>query len=250
VIPLKREPLQAGGDKQTTDLMRAQGADLPRFLSADPRGQLVPTLIIELVDQIVAGCAGNAKEVGHLLEKVDHVKQIVATQQDYAKSGGVIQVVAPAELFEEATRIANASINRHGVVVTRDLADVDRIETDRHQAIQILVNFITNAIQAVKPRPAGDRRISLQLAKADDHVQFIVADNGVGITTENLQKIFQHGFTTRRDGHGFGLHSGAIAASALGGRLNVHSDGPDRGARFTLTLPTQRVSHLASTAAQ
>jgi signal transduction histidine kinase len=236
--------------KQTTDLMRAQGADLPRFLTEDPRGQLVPALLIELVDQIVAGCAGSAKEVGHLLEKVDHIKQIVATQQDYAKSGGVIQAVVPAELFEEATRISNASINRHGVVVTRDLADVEKIETDRHQALQILVNFITNAIQAVKPRPVGERRISLQLSRTDGHVQFTVADNGVGITPENLQKIFQHGFTTRKDGHGFGLHSGALAASALGGRLTVHSDGPGCGARFTLNLPAQRVSHPASTALQ
>ena len=234
--------------KQATDLMRAQGSSLPRFLSEDRRGQLVPSLIIELVDQILASCTGSAKELGRLLENVDHIKQIVATQQDYAKSGGVIQVIAPADLFEDATRIANASITRHGVVVTRELADIATIETDRHQVLQILVNFITNAIQAVKPCPAGERRISLQLAKTDDHVNFAVQDNGVGIAVEDLQKIFQHGFTTRKDGHGFGLHSGALAARALGGRIEVHSDGPGCGARFTLNLPAQRTPHSGGTA--
>jgi signal transduction histidine kinase len=235
--------------KQTTDLMRAQGSALGRFLSEDPRGKLVPTFIIELTDQIVATSASSAKEMGHLLENVDHIKQIVATQQNFAKSGGVIQSIAPADLFDEAIRIAKASISRHAVVVTQDLATVEKIETDRHQVLQILVNFITNAIQAVKGRPAGERRISLELAKIADGVQFSVVDNGVGITEEDLQKIFQHGFTTRKDGHGFGLHAGALTARSLGGRLDVHSDGPDRGARFTLTLQTSRTNPPGSTPA-
>ena len=228
--------------KQTTDLMRSQGDTLPRFLNEDPRGQLVPALIIELVDQILANNANNSKEIGHLLENVDHIKQIVATQQNYAKSGGVIQNIAPNELFEEAARIAKASANRHGIVVIREFADIAKIETDRHQVLQILVNFISNAIQAVKPRLAGERRIVLRLDKTTDHVRFTVEDNGVGIPPENIPKIFRHGFTTSKDGHGFGLHSGALAARTLGGRLHVHSDGPDRGARFSVDLPAFRTA--------
>ena len=226
--------------KQATDLMRAQGEALPRFLADDPRGRLVPSLIIEVVDQIIANNDGSAKEVTHLLENVDHIKQIVATQQNYAKSGGVIQNISPSELFEEAARIAKASVNRHGIALVRDFPDVTKIETDRHQVLQILINFITNAIKAVKPRPAGERSISLRLEKISDHIHFIVEDNGVGIPAENMQKIFRHGFTTRKDGHGFGLHSGALAARSLGGRLHVRSEGVDRGARFSLELPTAR----------
>jgi two-component system NtrC family sensor kinase len=59
----------------------------------------------------------------------------------------------------------------------------------------------------------------------------------VGIAPENLTRIFQHGFTTRKDGHGFGLHSGALAAQEMGGTLTVHSAGPGAGACFTLTVP-------------
>jgi len=68
-------------------------------------------------------------------------------------------------------------------------------------------------------------------------VRFIVEDNGVGIPAGNLIRIFQHGFTTRKDGHGFGLHSAANAAREMKGALTVHSDGPGRGATFTLELP-------------
>jgi signal transduction histidine kinase len=226
--------------KQATDLMRAQGDTLPHFLAEDPRGRLVPSLVIELVDQILTHNENDAKEFSHLLENVDHIKQIVATQQNYAKSGGVIQNISPSELFEEAARIAKASVNRHGITIAREFSDVTKVETDRHQVLQILINFISNAIKAVKPRPAGERNISLRLENTSSHVCFTVEDNGVGIPAENIQKIFRHGFTTRKDGHGFGLHSGALAAHSLGGTLHVHSDGIDRGARFSLALPIVR----------
>ena len=67
----------------------------------------------------------------------------------------------------------------------------------------------------------------------------VVADNGVGIPPENLTRVFNHGFTTRQEGHGFGLHSGALAARELGGALIAQSEGPGKGAAFTLDLPLQ-----------
>jgi signal transduction histidine kinase len=66
-----------------------------------------------------------------------------------------------------------------------------------------------------------------------------VIDNGVGIAAENLNRIFNHGFTTRKSGHGFGLHSAALAARELRGSLTVTSEGSGRGATFTLDLPMQ-----------
>jgi two-component system, NtrC family, sensor kinase len=223
--------------KQAADLMRTQGEALPRWLADDARGRLVPKLIMEVADQLDAGQPETQRELEHLVQNVDHIKQIVAMQQSYAKAGGVVQTVRPAELVAEATRLAQASADRHGVRITPYLATTPEIETDRHQVLQILVNFITNAVQAVKPRADGDRRVALHLSHHDDHILFAVEDNGTGIPAENLQKIFQHGFTTRKDGHGFGLHSGALAARNLGGRVQAHSDGPGRGARFTLDLP-------------
>jgi len=64
-----------------------------------------------------------------------------------------------------------------------------------------------------------------------------VIDNGIGIPPENMGRIFNHGFTTRDSGHGFGLHSAALAAQELGGSLRAESDGPGRGATFVLELP-------------
>jgi signal transduction histidine kinase len=79
-------------------------------------------------------------------------------------------------------------------------------------------------------------------AIGSDRVRLTVKDNGIGIPTENLNRIFSQGFTTRKDGHGFGLHSGANAAKELGGSLTVQSEGTGRGTTFILELPTATAS--------
>lgn len=233
--------------KQTADLLRGQ-PDIARFIADDPRGRLVPRLLLEVIDQMVAAQPEFAREIEQMVQHVDHIKQIVAMQQGYAKAGGVLETLAPSALFEEAILLVQASIDRHGVHLTRAFDAAPDYETDRHQVLQILVNFLTNAVQAVKPNQDGERHITLRLACDEERIAFAVEDNGTGIASENLEKIFQHGFSTRRDGHGFGLHSGALAARNLGGRLSVHSDGPGHGACFTLELPVT-VPQLTATVA-
>jgi signal transduction histidine kinase len=223
--------------QQTTALLREQESNLPVFLTENPRGRLVPPFFIKLGEEIAHIQSDLLRETNLLSENVDHIKHIVSLQQNYAHAGGVLSKLRPEEIFLDALRITQASLVRHEIKVTRDFNAVPEIVTDRHHVLQIIVNLLTNAVQAVKIRAPGSREISLTIAAAGADIEFGVQDNGVGIKAPDLQRIFQHGFTTRKDGHGFGLHSGALAARNLGGRLGAHSDGPDRGARFTLTLP-------------
>jgi len=69
------------------------------------------------------------------------------------------------------------------------------------------------------------------------YVRFSVTDTGSGIAPENLNQVFTHGFTTKADGHGFGLHSSANTAKQMGGALIAESDGAGCGATFHLDLP-------------
>jgi C4-dicarboxylate-specific signal transduction histidine kinase len=109
---------------------------------------------------------------------------------------------------------------------------------DKHKILQILVNLIRNAKYALDDGSPAEKKMILRVAaNGDRQVKISVADNGVGIPAENLTRIFGHGFTTRKDGHGFGLHSGAMTAKELGGSLTAHSDGPGKGAAFTLEIP-------------
>ncbi|WP_372876055.1 ATP-binding protein, partial [Pseudomonas sp.] len=81
---------------------------------------------------------------------------------------------------------------------------------------------------------------SVRLLEAGN-LQIRVQDDGEGIAAENLSRVFAHGFTTRKDGHGFGLHSCALAAMEMEATLTAHSDGPGQGAVFVLELPARAV---------
>jgi two-component system, NtrC family, sensor kinase len=106
--------------------------------------------------------------------------------------------------------------------------------------LQILVNLISNASHALENAPGEANQITLTVdAAGGSNLRVSVRDEGEGIPAQNLTRIFAHGFTTRKSGHGFGLHSCALAARQMGGTLTAHSDGPGRGATFTLELPME-----------
>jgi signal transduction histidine kinase len=109
---------------------------------------------------------------------------------------------------------------------------------DRHKVLQILINLLRNAKYAMDEQAPAEKRLEIQVRRTPEgNAVIAVRDNGVGIAPENLTRIFGHGFTTKKDGHGFGLHSGALAAKQMNGSLSVHSDGFGKGATFTLVLP-------------
>ena len=183
-------------------------------------------------------------ELKNLTVNIEHIKEIVTTQQNYAQISGLTESVALPDLVEDALRIHSGAYVRHGVTVVREFEPLPPISVDKHKVLQILVNLFNNAKYACDEGGRGDKQVRVRLKPAGEgRVKIEVADNGVGIAPENLIRIFSQGFTLRKGGHGFGLHSGALAARELGGSLNVHSDGLGRGATFTLELPVMPAQH-------
>lgn len=235
----KVRQLRVGSLKSVAELLRQHAEDLPEFLTRDPQGRELPGYLLKLAERLAEPQQGILLELDALRKNIEHIKEIVAMQQTYARGGGVLEPVALAELIEDAVRINAAGFGRHEVQLTREISAVPPLVTDRHKLLQILVNLLNNAKYALD-RAAGDKRLVVRVtADGAGAVRIEVIDNGVGIAAENLTRIFQHGFTTKKDGHGFGLHSGALTAKELGGRLTAHSDGVGRGAVFTLELPLQ-----------
>jgi PAS domain S-box-containing protein len=185
----------------------------------------------------------DLESLGH---SVEHIKEIVAMQQGYARLSGIQEEVPAETLIEDALRINREALERHGIMVVREYSPSPPLLIEKHKVLQILVNLLGNAKYACDDRrgeeppprivvridtPKGDR--------AGNRVRIVVADNGSGISHQNLSRIFDNGFTTRKDGHGIGLYSASLTARELGGALFVHSDGVGRGARFTLDLPVR-----------
>ncbi len=223
---------------QAAALLTARNGDLGDYLTNDPNGRKVPGYLANLGEFFVAENEELLREVDQLGRNIEHIKEVVAMQQSYAKVSGVLENLQVNRLVEDAIAMNIGAFERHGVVVQKQFTEVPLIHVDRHKVLQILINLIRNAKYALDDVQRIDKRITISIAPAgEEKVRIVVADNGIGIPAENLDRIFSHGFTTRASGHGFGLHSGALAAHSMGGSLSVASLGVRRGATFTLELP-------------
>ena len=223
---------------KTAALLEENRTRLGEFFTSDPRGQQIPGYLEALATHFAQEQSSLLQELEQLLKHIEHIKQIVAMQQSYAKVGGVIETVNPTQLVDDAVHINGAALDRHEVQVLCDFDPIPMIQTENHRVLQILVNLIRNAKYALDESKRADKLLKIKVRKnGGGHIKIEVIDNGVGILPENLTRIFGHGFTTRRNGHGFGLHSSALAIKELGGALTAHSDGVGKGATFTLVLP-------------
>ncbi len=218
-------------------MLREHEHDLGTFITSDAKGRQLPVYLGQLSEQLLADQKAAVQELDLLVKNIEHIKDVVSMQQNYARVSGVKEIINVRELVEDGLRMNAGALARHRVEVIREFGDVPQINVDKHRVLQILVNLIRNAKYACEESGRANRRLTVRVANGEGRIKITVADNGVGIPPENLTRIFNHGFTTRKDGHGFGLHSGALAAKEMGGSLAVQSDGIGRGATFTLELP-------------
>lgn len=221
-----------------TDLI-LENAQEPGFLINHEKGRMVPGFLKNLNETWLAEQKVNLEELESLQKNVDHIKSIVSMQQNYAKITGVLEKVKVSELLEDAIRINSTGLARHSVKLECELAVDPELVIEKHKVLQILVNLIQNAKQACSGGEDGEKKVKVKVLQDEIGVQIKVIDNGMGIPPENMKRLFTQGFTTRKDGHGFGLHSSINAAREMNGTLRAESEGVGKGAVFTLELPWQ-----------
>ena len=220
-------------------MLEDQNGGLAQFLTDDPRGKLLPEYLAKASTLLATERNELVAEMADVVQHIEHIKEIVAMQQSYAKVFGVMEPVSPDSLVQDALRMNASAFERHGVQVIQQFEDnIPAVLVDRHKVLQILINLLRNAKYALDEQEPAEKRLEIIVGSGGGaNVTITVRDNGIGIAPENLTRIFGHGFTTKKNGHGFGLHSGALAAKQMNGSLSVHSEGLGRGASFKLELP-------------
>jgi len=234
-----KKPL-VGDVCQIASMFHEHQDNLQAFLTQDPKGKQIPSYLGMVAESLSGSHQTIQSEIDSLVKKVDHIKQVILSQQDIAHAGEVREAAAVEDLMEQALMMGMPEPGKYGIRVVREYAHVPAIMTDRHHVLQILVNVITNAKNAMVEYPSNSHCLTVRIGVPADRkgsVRFEVTDTGGGIKTENLPRLFAQGFTTRKTGHGLGLHSAAISARNLGGVLQAQSAGEGRGASFTLDLP-------------
>lgn len=212
-------------------LLRSGGASAP-----EKSAQLAQYLET-FAAQLVRDREELAREVGGLRKNVEHIHSVVTTQQAFSRAVGVSENVMPRVVIEEALTLHAGSRERHRIGLVVEHEELPEVLIDRHKVLQILVNLVRNAVDALKVVSATNRRLKVRTAREGDLLVFEVGDNGVGISPDHLVRIFQHGFTTKDDGHGFGLHASSCLAVEMHGTLTCRSEGLGKGSTFRLALP-------------
>jgi len=230
--------LRLEGLEQALALLHANSADLGAFFATDPRGQKLLNYLAAVVKRTNDERTALLAETQALTEGLEHIKSIVSVQQEHARFIRLVERLAVPHLMDDALRLHLAAFEREGIQVQREYGETSEVDADRHHLLQILLNLLSNARHALLASDRPDKRVTLRVRPGDPgRVCIEVSDNGVGISPENLPRMFSQGFTTKKSGHGFGLHLSALAASEMKGRLTCTSAGVGQGATFVLELP-------------
>ncbi len=224
-------------------LLGEHEANLGAFLTKDPKGRKLPGFLAELAKHLVGEQQAAIEELAQLHEDLEHVRVIVTTPQSSAMaSGGAPETFKVADLVEDALKIDASTRARRNIQVIKEFSAGLAVTAEKHKVLPILVNLVRNARQACDASRRRAKKLTIRASDDGDRIQIAVSDNGAGIAREDLGRIFSRGFTDEKDGRDSGLHRGALAAKEMGGALIAHSDGPGKGATFTLQLP-QKTTH-------
>lgn len=223
--------------ERVVELLEKDEAGLIEFFTQEDKGKQLPRFLRVLFDHLMEEKQLLFEQSQSLIKNVDHLKSIISTQQSYATSGGLLEPVEVETLFEDAVNLHTESFTRHGIKINRHYGAVPPVLLDKQRVMQIVINLVKNAKEAMHGQKDGTKSMTLVTRIDGDRLLFEVTDTGMGIDAEHLPKMFSHGFTTKASGHGFGLHSCANAANEMDGCLSCQSLGKECGATFTLSLP-------------
>lgn len=219
------------------DLLQQYIEDLPRFFAEHQKGPLIAPFLQKAAETLQREQDTQRGEIRKILDKTNLMKDIIETQQTIAKIGSsgtqdLIQVI------EEALRLQQQSMERHEIQVVRHFFAGKPIHAEKSKLVHVLINLFKNAAEAMRGNEPGTRVLTLETGEQEDGGMYLkIQDRGVGISAEHLERMFTHGFTTKQDGHGFGLHYCAQVLRDMKIAISVSSDGPGKGAEFLLTFP-------------
>lgn len=232
---------KVGNLARVVEMIEENKGNIVEFFSTNPKGKQVPQFLVLLSEQLGEEKKLMNRELDDLSKSIDHIKSVISMQQSYAGSAGFREQINIIDLVEDALKINMQGIQSHGIKIKKVFLKVPLLYVDKHKAMQIIINFISNAKNALvdegKKNKEHDPCMTITVKEEDGKIHVVVKDNGVGIEHDDIQRLFEYGFKKRRDGHGFGLHHSAIVANELGGKISINSDGLGKGASFKLSIP-------------
>lgn len=240
---IKSTPL--GSLPKIADMLKDHEDNLAQFLNQDEKGKKLPKLLEMLSDQWKLENATLVSETRQLQESVAHIREIVSRQQSLSGKLGIDENINISDLINNCLSFYVTNFKNANIIVSMDNEPGLEWSGDRSKITQILLNLVMNAEESLIASSNIPKTLKISSFHIKDGgIQIEVSDNGAGIETEVMNKLFSYGFTTKQFGHGLGLHASAIAANEMNGTLQAFSAGKNKGATFILMLPNQELASL------
>ncbi len=222
---------------QACDILREHQDDLDNFITKNPKGKAILKYFLKLDEEFIKVFDKIGSNTKRLNDKVDVIANVILSQQRYAGTSSPKVSASLTDMLDDALAIIPEAIDNLNIQVTKDFQSVPIIKLQKTKILYTFVNLFKNAIQAMSECDPESRILSIKVSGNSTKVMVEISDTGSGITPENLKKIFNHGFTTKKDGYGFGLHSCANCLTEMGASIEAQSEGTDKGSTFILTFP-------------
>ena len=214
-----------------------QGESLASYLTEDPKGQLIPTYLSRLSSILQKEHKQLLDEIYELKKRIRLISEATSSQQSFARESLHDKDIRLCHLIEESLKIQLVGGMGPSIQVKKHLSEVGFVNVPRAKIAHIFLNIIKNACEALAENDRDNRILEILLQEEGEDILVHFRDNGCGISTNDMGHMFRYGFTTKSEGHGFGLHYCRRVMNELGGSLEVASKGPGQGTTFTVHFP-------------
>ncbi|MCD4774102.1 MAG: HAMP domain-containing histidine kinase, partial [Bacteroidales bacterium] len=218
-------------------MVEEHSKDIGTYITSDEKGKMLPEYLVKLGTTLKDEQDNSLNELSNLHKGINHIEEIIAVQQSYTGVSGLVEKVAISDMMDDVLKMHTEMFQKYKIKITKKYSKTKPILIEKGKLIQVFVNLLKNAKESLETKDEKSRNITIDISEDKQHQTIEITDNGEGISKENLTKIFSYGFTTKKDGKGFGLHTSALAMVELKGKLSVKSKGEGKGAKFVVNLP-------------
>lgn len=239
ILREKNKKSKVNSLQKVLDLMEEHKDDMGNYITSDEKGKILPAYIIEVGRALKVEQNSSLEELSTLSAGINHIEEIVNVQQNYAGAPGIVESISLVKIMDDVLRMNQDVLNKHKIKVIKHYDKTQPVLVEKGKLVQIFINLLKNAWESLIIKGAKNKAITINISEDEiNKCQIVeIVDTGIGIHEENLKKIFSYGFTTKKNGKGFGLHTSALAISEIKGKITVSSDGEGDGAKFTITVP-------------
>lgn len=229
---------KVSGLERAVELLRENSGRIGEFFSQDPRGPKLADYLMKISGVMRQECRANLERVARIRKSLFHIQEIISHQEQWAHRPEFAFETDLAEVFQEVLLLNQDRLDQAGIVTELQVEPKLELMLNKSKLTQVLVNLVRNAIQAMERTAGGARVLTLLARRLDDQsIEIEIQDTGCGMTDEVQASLFHHGFTTKENSQGIGLHYCANAVRTMGGAIAASSGGPGRGASIRIRLP-------------